>query len=145
MADFLERDRVLRAYLTGRTWDQNPEFQLARGLVLDGHAELAAFHLVFDYEWEVTPGHTNGGRGDLVFTDGAGSYAVVEVKFIDKGRSGSTARSKRTDSRKRVWEQASTYAWALNAVLGEAASNIRSFTLTNEDGLKERPVPGVSG
>ena len=82
------RDVVLRAFFAGKDWDENPEFKLKRALVLNVPAELSRFSFLVDDEWEVEPGNTNLGRGDLLFTDGEGAFAVVEVKFIDLGRPG---------------------------------------------------------
>lgn len=135
MSGFVERDRVLRSYLAGRAWDRNPEFMLVRAFVEEGHNEIRAYPFLYDYEWEVHPGFSNGGRGDLVFTDGQGNFAVVEAKFIDNDRTGRTARVKRTKSRGQVREQALTYAAALRGILGEGAVSVRAFSLTNESGL----------
>lgn len=135
MVDFSERDRVIRAYLSGRTWDSNPEFGLVRELVVGGHPDLTAFPFLYDYEWEVQPGFSNGGCGDLIFADGAGNYAVVEVKFVNLDRTGRTTRVKRTKARSQVREQAQTYAAALQQILGDRAVSVRAFFLTNESGL----------
>lgn len=137
MSTFIERDRVIRAYLVGRTWDTNPEFGLIRALVTDGHPDVAAFAYVYEYEWEVRPGFSNAGCGDLVLTDGEGNFVVVEAKFIDNDRSGHTARVKRTKSRSQVRDQARTYADALRRILGDEAMSVRAFSLTNESGLVE--------
>lgn len=129
----VHRDRVIRDYLIGRVWDENPEFRLLRALVLEGQPLLADVPYVFDYEWEVESGHSNLGRGDLVLTNGAGTFAVVEVKFIDD-REGSTARTKRTKSRSKVQSQARQYARALAESLGGHAV-VRAYAYTNEGGL----------
>ncbi len=107
------RDRILRAFFVGNDWNTNPEFALKRDLVLRSAELLSEYPLLVDDEWEVVPGHTGSGRGDLLFTDGNGSFAVVEVKFIDVGRTGATARAKRTDSRGAVRDQAVSYARAV--------------------------------
>ncbi len=130
-----ERDRVLRDYLRGRTWDANPEFRLIRNLVVEGHPLLEGFPLLYDYEWEVEPGRSDGGCGDLVFTDGEGGFAVVEAKYIDNARTGSTARAKRTDGRKAVREQALRYAAAFRASDAGTGALVVAFALTNESGL----------
>lgn len=91
-----QRDRVLRAYLLGRDWDEGPEYKLGRDLVLTAPLALSAYPLVYDYEWEVNQGHSQYGKGDLVFTDGTGRFAIVEVKWIDLETSGRTARTRRT-------------------------------------------------
>ncbi len=137
MAAASDRDRVIRGYIDGRTWDLNPEFVLIRELVRGGHAGLAGFPLLYDYEWEVHPGRSDGGRGDLVFTDGIGNFAVVEAKYIDTSRTGATVRAKRTESRSKVREQARAYADALRRVLPDEVRTVRAFALTNESGLLE--------
>lgn len=134
MTEAVERDRVLRAYIGGRQWDTNPEFGLVRRLIVEGDPLLEGFPLVWDYEWEVYAGRSDGGCGDLVFTDGDGSFAVVEVKFIDSGVSGSTARVNRTKGRKKVREQALRYADALRrSPIGQGALVV-ALVLTNERG-----------
>lgn len=130
------RDRVLHAFFEGKVWDRNDEFLLKRSLVLNRSELLPTFPFVVDDEWDVVPGKTDQGRGDLVFTDGAGCFAVVEVKFIDLGRSGPTARSKRTGSRKKVVEQAMDYAHLLYARHG-ADAKVEAFSFTNE---RTKPV-----
>lgn len=137
--DHQHRDRVLRSYFAGRDWDENPEFKLKRHLVLKGDPALADWPYVIDDEWEVWPGNTDQGRGDLLFSDGAGRFAVVEVKFIDLGRTGATARSKRTDSRGKVADQARVYAQALPTRYPDQVAAVAAFAFTNEQGLV--PVP----
>ena len=134
--DHNHRDRVLRAFFTGKDWDENPEAKLKRQLVLEGHPELARFPFLVDDEWEVYPGATNLGRGDLVFTDGQGAFAVVEVKYIDRERTGRTARAKRNDSRGKVVEQARLYAARLHGRYPELVRMVEPFAFTNESGLE---------
>ena len=140
--DYERRNSVLRAYIAGRDWDTNAEFQLVRRLVAEGDVRLGSLTLLFDYEWEVSAGHSNHGCGDLVFTDGSGSFAVVEVKFIDDTRSGRTVRGKRRKSRKHVKKQALDYAADLRQTLGADAQVVRAFIYTNQLGLVPADVPG---
>ncbi|MEJ2251710.1 MAG: hypothetical protein P8Y70_18055 [Candidatus Lokiarchaeota archaeon] len=44
---------------------------------------LNKYKFVYDYEWEVIPGRTNEGIGDLVFTDGKSNFLIVECKNQD--------------------------------------------------------------
>ena len=125
------RDRVLRAFFQGKDWDRNDEFMLKRNLVLRSHELLPAFPFLVDDEWDVVAGQTNNGRGDVVFADGEGAFAVVEVKYIDLERSGRTARAKRTDSRGKVLEQARTYAVAA-AHRYQATGGVLALAYTNE-------------
>jgi hypothetical protein len=106
-------NRVLRAYFEGRNWDRNGEYALKRKLVLSSTQLLPNYSYVIEDEWEVEPGRTDKGRGDLVFTDGDGCFAVVEVKWIDlvsTGRTGSTKRASNRKKRRAVEEQAISYA-----------------------------------
>lgn len=134
--DWSHRDRVLRAYFAGKDWDENPEAKLKRQLVLDGHPVLARFPYLIDDEWEVCPGATNLGRGDLVFTDGQGAFAVVEVKYIDRERTGRTARAKRNDSRGKVIDQARSYAAMLSCRYPQDVVAAEPYAFTNESGLE---------
>ncbi|WP_104545313.1 hypothetical protein [Chroococcidiopsis sp. TS-821] len=77
------RNHVLRRYFSGRDWDRNNKYTLKRQLVLSSHQLLPNYPYVIEDEWEVEAGRTDKGRGDLVFTDGTGCFAVVEVKWID--------------------------------------------------------------
>ena len=139
--DYAKRHAVLRAYIEGRDWDGNEEFALVRRLVMSGDPQLADVPLLFDYEWEVVAGLSNLGCGDLVFTDGDGRFAVVEVKFIDDTRTGHTVRVKRTKSRKQVREQALTYAGNLRDRLGPSAVSVRGYAYTNQGGLVPADEP----
>jgi len=78
------RDKTIRSYILSRNWDNNPEFLIAREVVQDltkKMPELRKFKFVFDYEWEVEPGLSNKGKGDLIFTDGDNNFLIVECKF----------------------------------------------------------------
>lgn len=110
--DYWHRDTVLRAYFEGKNWEENPEFKLKRRLVLDPPEELREFSFVVEDEWEVEAGQSREGRGDLVFTDGCGRYAVVEVKHLSYERTDRTAKRTRKERREHVQEQAKKYARA---------------------------------
>lgn len=125
------RDRVLRAFFEGKDWDENDEFKLKRSLVLSSAELLPGFPFLIDDEWDVEPGKTNQGRGDLVFTDGDGRFAVVEVKFIDLGRTGKTVRTKRKNSRNKVIDQAVDYGVKAHERFGPDVK-VESYSFTNE-------------
>ena len=131
MSDFAHRDRVMRAWFEGRSWDANPEFKLKRELVQAALPELAPFPLLIDDEWEVVPGATDGGRGDLLFTDGAGAFAVVEVKWLPDLGGGRTKRTSRNKKRGAVRDQAWTYAHAVLGIYTDA-QNVTAFIFTND-------------
>ena len=105
------RDQVLRAYFKGRDWDKNDEYLLKQKLIRCSDWLLPEYKYVIEDEWEVDAGRADQGCGDLVFTDGLGNFAIVEVKWIDSASSGSTATNKRTKKRKAVKEQAISYAY----------------------------------
>ncbi len=125
-ADAEHRDRVLRDYFEARNWDENGEFSLVRELVARSSELLPEYPLVVDHEWEVRPGSTAGGRGDLIFFDGDHGFAVVEVKVVE-GAAGS-----RTSRRNKVERQSLRYAEAL----GERypGASVRALVFS-DDGL----------
>jgi hypothetical protein len=128
------RDRVLRAYFEGRNWDHNNEFALKRKLILNSKQILPQFPYVIDDEWEVEPSRTDQGRGDLLFSDGVGNYAVVEVKWIvieGNGRKGTTKRTGNRKKRRDVEKQAIAYADILLKRL-EQAEFVAAYIFTNE-------------
>lgn len=132
------RNQVLRAYFEGRNWDRNNEYALKRKLILNSHQLLPNYPYVIEDEWEVEPGRTDRGRGDLVFTNGLGYFAIVEVKWIDiegLGRSGSTKRTSNRKKRRAVEEQALTYAKIYRTLLIEkfdGLNQIEAYMFTNE-------------
>ncbi len=127
----LRRDQVMRAFFEGKDWDDNDEFKLKRHLVLNSGELLPGFPFLIDDEWDVEPGKTNEGRGDLVFTDGEGAFAVVEVKFIDLGRTVKTVRTKRKNSRNKVIDQAVDYGVKVYERFGPDVK-VESYSFTNE-------------
>ena len=99
-------------------------------------------------EWDVIDSKTNLGRGDLVFTDGTGCFAVVEVKWIDldsESRMGTTKRTSNRQKRRKVEEQAIEYANKYQAKLSAnkliVVKSIAAFYFTNEC---DRPCPITS-
>jgi hypothetical protein len=138
-AEAERRDRVLRAYFAGRDWDGAGEFRLKREFVERSRQLLPELPYVVDDEWEVSPGHAQAGKGDLVITDGRGIFAVVEVKLIQGGVFGGSSRNRRGTQRKKrrkVEQQAVIYADVLRRRLPGAAL-VRAFIWTNEGGLVE--------
>jgi hypothetical protein len=132
------RNRVLRAYFEGRNWDKNSEYVLKRKLVLSSNQLLPKYPYVIEDEWEVEPGRTDKGRGDLVFTDGINCFAIVEVKWIDLesiGRTGSTKRASNTKKRRTVEAQAISYANIYAKQACERLDTVKlveAFMFTNE-------------
>lgn len=132
------RNQVIRAYFEGRDWDTNGEYALKRRLVLNSKKLFPSYPYVIEDEWEVQPGRTDQGRGDLVFTDGSGGFAVVEVKSLDLesiGRTGTTKRVSNRKKRRMVEEQALRYAEIYQKNLDEnqvAANRVKPYLFTNE-------------
>lgn len=123
------RDGILRAFFEGKDWDGNEEFGLKRDLVHRSHELLPDWPYLVEDEWECVDNATDLGMGDLVFADGNGSFAVVEVKHLSS-ESGKTARRRRTMKRRRVGEQANAYARAYLQRPGVA--DVTAFVFTNE-------------
>lgn len=134
LSEIEHRNQVLRAYFEGRNWDNNGEYALKRQLVLSSHQLLPRYPYVIEDEWEVEPGRTDKGRGDLVFTDGKGHFAVVEVKWIDiqnSDRVGVTRRGSNRKKRRKVEKQAGDYAEILSKKY-DCISHIEAYAFTNE-------------
>ncbi|MBE9112604.1 hypothetical protein IQ273_24745 [Nodosilinea sp. LEGE 07298] len=130
------RDSVLRAYFEGRDWDRNNEYALKRKFVTNSETLMPNYPYLIDDEWEVESSRTEKGKGDLLFTDGAGRFSVVEVKWIDLegpngSRTGSTRRDSNRKKKKQVKEQAVKYAQALGRLL-DSFSEIEGYSYTNE-------------
>lgn len=144
------RNLVLKSYFKGRDWDLNSEYLLKRKLVLNSNRLLPQYPYVIEDEWEVTTDKTNEGKGDLVFTNAAGYFAVVEVKYINLKLSGGTTSQKRTFKRKTVREQAIRYADDYANIASSRQiflKQVAAFTFTNESNdpklLKTINVSGV--
>lgn len=127
------RNRVIRAYFDGRNWDENAEYLLKRKLVERSIQLLPKYQYVIEDEWEVESGRADKGKGDLVFTDGNGYFAIVEVKWIDRETTGRTSCSRRTRKRQAVKAQAIDYA---HIYAKRYLAIVEAFMFTNED---ERP------
>ncbi len=139
----LALDRELREMFAARECEPDFEYGLKRELVLRSHSLLPNYPFVVMHEWEVEEGRSQYGQGDLVFTDGRGQFAVVEVKYLPE-HSGRTARTKRTKARKEVRAQARWYASIIagrkhghGAVLAFIYTNDRPYGLV-EVGRAER-------
>jgi hypothetical protein len=130
-SDMERRDQVLRDYFKGRNWDNNNEYALKRHLVLHSYELLPDYPFLVGDEWEAEPNRGQDGKGDLIFADGAGRFAVVEVKWLDLSTSGDTAQTRRTKKRKKVKEQAEKYAQTLAQRL-ENFIQVEGYWFTNE-------------
>ena len=84
---------------------------------------LVKYCYVFDYEWEVVPGMSQYGVGDLVFTDGNENYLVMEVKQLSYG-SGRNQCVARRKARRKVEKQAIKYTNSFRKLHPEAKSII---------------------
>ena len=135
-SEIFYRNRILRTYFQGRNWDNNGEFILKRKLVLNSKQLLQGYPYLIEDEWEVEPGRTDSGRGDLVFTDACCNFAVVEVKCIDLESTGHNASTKRTKKRRKVEEQAIKYAEKYREIASYYIKNlepqVEAFIFTND-------------
>jgi hypothetical protein len=96
------RDRAARSSATAC------EAALTRRLLARSQELLPDHPYVMLWEWDVVPGLSQYGKGDLVFTDGQGALAVVETKWLGGG-TGRTARNARRKRRRKLDEQAWVY------------------------------------
>lgn len=72
--------------------------------------EKMGFELLRE-EWDVVQGHSQYGKGDLLYVDRTRRLLlVVEVKYLDPPGGGETARRRRSLKRTKVREQALYYA-----------------------------------
>lgn len=130
MSEALKRDRELREDLAWTAWPGEHEQGLKALLLSNPPPPLDQFPFVWADEWLVVPGRDDCGKGDLIFTDGQGRFAVVELKWFDHRDTGRTRRARRNHKRNKVREQASRYAetfWHLEP----AALDVRAFTFGN--------------
>lgn len=92
---------------------------------------LNKYPYVVDFEYEINPGYTNLGKGDLILADAKNNLLAAEFKYIDLISSGKTARTKRNKDRGKVQEQALIYANMLQRKYPKAEVNFCS--ITNEE------------
>ena len=128
------RDQILRSYIGGRDWDPSAEFQLVRALVSGSQRLLPDHPYVFDYEWPA-----GGIKGDLLFSDGSNSFAVVEVKSTE-------GAGNRTDRRNHVERQAIRCAEGVARQFPGAA--VLAYVYTDDPafpGLRRADAPRARG
>ena len=92
---------------------------------------LLEYRYISLFNWEVVPGMSQYGVGDLVFSDGNGNFAVMEVKHLTS-RSGKNQREKRRKARKKVKEQTIKYMSAFKRMVPEANSIIGIAVASDE-------------
>ena len=131
--EILRRDNIIRSYILGRTWDKNDEFLLIQRIINGDKKDelLSKYPYVYDYEWEVSDGASNLGKGDLVFTDSKRNFLVVECKYIDIYDQGRTARTRRTMKRKKIKEQTQNYVLYFKNKHSEAKS-VKGLGISSE-------------
>lgn len=113
----IERDKVLRTYLTKCDWSHDPEFNIVRNLLLNPNKSyIEKYPLFYDYQYIVPLDNGQIFEGDCLFTDGKNNFMAVEVKSLLPGelhnprRLAKTARKARQAKRKMVKHQATFYA-----------------------------------
>ena len=87
-------------------------------------------------------GEQHHGSADLIFTDGQGLYALVEVKCIDIEKHGSKARVKCSKRRKKVYQQAIKYSEAFAQMNKHGL--VLAATYTADNGLEWLHPDGVN-
>lgn len=110
--------------------DCDSEPALVQHLLLNLYDYFPNCYLI-ECEWEVYPGHSQGGVGDLLFGDGFGRYIVVEVKYIPGCYTGSTAKKRRHKARRTVEQQAARYARDVPKRFPHA-TEIEAYIFTND-------------
>lgn len=125
-------NNVLRKSIRNRVSRPCNNETLFLAFCLENQEEIESikdYPLVTDYEYDVEPGKTNSGRGDLILTDGENNYLIVEVKFLSEN-SGKTARTRRKTQKNKVYEQALNYKEKFQKKFPKA--KVDCITLTNE-------------
>ena len=84
---------------------------------------------VLNRNYELLPGFMQFGEGDLLVDEGE-CLSAIEFKYIDQYATGKTARSRRTQHRKRVCEQARLHA--AYAKLRHPDRRVQAIAVTNE-------------
>lgn len=95
------------------------EAKLEERLLKSPPACLRGFPYLHLREWNTS----DPGKGDLVFTDGRGLFAVVEVKYINQQN-----KNNKSQKRRKVIEQAQTYGKAFSAANPGAIVIAGAFT-----------------
>ena len=134
LEEIRHRNKIIREYITGRTWDKNSEFLLIQKIINGDIVQnyIEKYSYIFDYEWEVIDGYTNHGKGDLVFTDAQGNFLIIECKYINLNETGKTARTKRRNNRRHIEKQVPKYINAFKWKTPDA-KNVIGIGVTNEE------------
>ena len=121
-----------------------PEAALTKALLANPPACLNGFSYLHDREWTVCPSGNHMGIGDLVFSDGQGLFAVIEVKHIGLDISGELKRLKR----RKVLKQALKYGRAFadnnpDAVIVIAGAFTEESEFVTWVNLNDQHIDGV--
>lgn len=89
--EIIHRNNTIRNYIRNRTWDNHPkgkiiEFNLVRDVEKNLSIRkpgLSKYQYIYDYEWDIVPGESHKGKGDLIFTNKMDSFLIVECKTKD--------------------------------------------------------------
>ncbi len=106
------------------------ESALVAYLKRSGILEAFGFFLLRE-EWEVIPGHSQYGKGDMLYADGRGRFVVVEVKYLDPPGRGSSAKRRRGRKRTEVRDQALRYASIIRQAV-DGAREVCAAIFTND-------------
>ncbi|MAA79333.1 MAG: hypothetical protein CL916_08735 [Deltaproteobacteria bacterium] len=110
--EIIQRDNHIRKMYKDHILFDNirSERDLKIYLISNSSELLPDYTYVVDDEWFVIDGKSQYGKGDLLFTDGTGHFAVVEIKYLTP-YSGATARKKRNKGKNKVEEQVYKYVY----------------------------------
>ena len=114
------------------------EYDLKRYLLLYSSELLPRFPYVIEDEWFVISGLSQFGKGDLVFTDGKGCFAVVEIKYL-RTDTGATARKSRNRAKNKLLDQVKYYVQGYKNKNPEHLQ-IEGYYYTNLDKFPKRII-----
>lgn len=110
------------------------ELLLQRQLIRNVN-KLFPYTILYAQEWEVYPGYSHLGKGDLVFKrPHFKEFLVVETKYLTTN-SGKTARNRRRMGRKKVVKQALRYGRDFKKLHPNVKVEIATYT--NMNGLQK--------
>ncbi|MBN1328581.1 MAG: hypothetical protein JXA54_03820 [Candidatus Heimdallarchaeota archaeon] len=88
---------------------------------------LAKYPYLLEFEYDVIPGRTDIGHGDLIFADGKNAFLIVETKYLTES-SGKTACATRNRQRGKMEEQSSKYCYYFKITYPKADANYLIIT-----------------
>lgn len=130
--EIIQRDnRIRNKYREDIVFDNiRSEKELKIYLIVNSLEVFPDYTYVVDDEWFVIEGESHYGVGDLIFTDGQGHFAVVELKYLTLS-SGPTARKSRNKGKNKVQEQVRIYMYEYKKKYPEI-TELKGYYYTNQ-------------